>query len=115
MRAATVRKAAPNEVIIRQGDEADFFYVIDEGEVEVTQTAAGATAARVLRRMGPGEVFGEIGLLSGVPRTATVTAVTHTQLAALAKSDFLELVNSGPGLTYTLLDIHRGGIQAQEG
>ena len=115
MRAATVREAAPNEVIIRQGDEADFFYVIDEGEVEVTQTAAGATAARVLRRMGPGEVFGEIGLLSGVPRTATVTAVTHTQLAALAKSDFLELVNSGPGLTYTLLDIHRGGIQAQEG
>ena len=65
--------------------------------------------------MGPDEVFGEIGLLSGVPRTATVTAVTATRLVALAKSDFLELVNSGPGLTYTLLDLHRGGIGVVEG
>ena len=115
MRAASVRQAAPKEVIIRQGDEADFFYIIDEGEVEVTQTSVGAAAARVLRRMGPGEVFGEIGLLSRVPRTATVTVVTNTRLVVLGKDDFLELVNSGPGLTYTLLDLHRGGIQAKEG
>jgi len=115
MRAASVRQAAPKEVIIRQGDEADFFYIIDEGEVEVTHTSVGAAAARVLRRMGPGEVFGEIGLLSRVPRTATVTAVTNTRLVVLGKDDFLELVNSGPGLTYTLLDLHRGGIQAKEG
>jgi len=65
--------------------------------------------------MGPDEVFGEIGLLSGVPRTATVTAVAATRLVALAKHDFLELVNSGPGLTYTLLDLHRGGIGVVEG
>jgi len=52
MRAATVREAAPGEVVIRQSDDADFFYVIDEGEVEVTQTAAGATAARVCGAWG---------------------------------------------------------------
>jgi MFS family permease len=106
MRAATIVAIRATEVVIHQGDEADRFYVIGEGEVEVTQTAEGQT--RVLRRMGPGEVFGEIGLLSGVPRTATVTAVTDGRLLALDRQAFLELVTTGAGLTYRLLDLHRG-------
>ena len=65
--------------------------------------------------MGAGEVFGEIGLLSGVPRTATVTAMTAVRLAVLKKEVFLELVNSGTGLTYRMLDIHRGTVQGAEG
>lgn len=115
MRAATVREAKQSEVIIRQGDEADFFYVIDDGRVEVTQEPAGGGTSRVLREMGPGEVFGEIGLLTGVPRTATVTAATSIRLVALPKDAFLELVSAGPGLTFSLLDLHRGGIQQAEG
>jgi len=114
MRAATIRDVAPGTVIINQGDEADFFYVIDAGRVEVTQVPPGGGQSRVLRQMGAGEVFGEIGLLTGVPRTATVTAMTKVTLAALDKSAFLELVSSGPGLTYSLLDLHRGGIQPAE-
>jgi CRP-like cAMP-binding protein len=64
--------------------------------------------------MGAGEVFGEIGLLTGVPRTATVTAITKVTVVVLDKRAFLALVNEGPGLTYTLLDLHRGGIQPVE-
>ncbi len=115
MRAATVRDAKQGEVIIRQGDEADFFYIIDEGRVVVTQTAQADGPARVLREMGAGEVFGEIGLLSGVPRTATVTAATDVRMAVLDGKDFLELVSAGPGLSYSLLDLHRGGFQPAEG
>ncbi|CAN5784351.1 hypothetical protein BH24CHL5_BH24CHL5_07170 [soil metagenome] len=107
MAAATVRTMAPGEVIIRQGDEADFFYLIGEGEVEVTQ-AGGDGAPRVLRRMSGGQVFGEIGLLSRVPRTATVSAVGNGRLVALPKDAFLDLVAAGPGLTHRLLDLHRG-------
>ena len=115
MRAATIRDVAAGTIIIRQGEEADFFYVIDEGRVEVTQTAGEGAQPRVLRQMGAGEVFGEIGLLRGVPRTATVTAMTKVTLAVLDKEAFLELVSSGSGLTYRLLDLHRGGIQPAEG
>ncbi len=106
MRLATLRPMKAGDQIIRQGDEADFFYVIVEGDVEVTQAEGGNE--RVLRRMGPAEFFGEIGLLSGVPRTATVSAVTDGQLVALEGDAFLQLVSAGPGLTYRLLDLHRG-------
>jgi putative ABC transport system ATP-binding protein len=102
-----VRKVSAGEQVIRQGDEADFFYVIADGSFEVSQTANGGEP-RVLRQMGPREFFGEIGLLSGIPRTASVTALTDGTLISLPGQAFLELVSAGPGLTYTLLDLHRG-------
>jgi CRP-like cAMP-binding protein len=100
----------PGQVIISQGEEADLFYVVAEGEVEVTQSneRAGVATRRVLRRLGRRQFFGEIGLLSGVPRTATVTAVNAGKLITLEKEEFLELVSTGPGLTYSLLNLHRG-------
>ncbi|CAN5287620.1 hypothetical protein BH24CHL7_BH24CHL7_10950 [soil metagenome] len=107
MAAAKIEAMRDGQVIIRQGDKADRFYLIVEGEVDVTQSDAGGPP-RVLRRLGAGKVFGEIGLLSGVPRTASVTAVTGGTLVALDKSPFLRLVGAGPGLTYRLLDLHRG-------
>ena len=107
MRVATIRMATAGERIISQGEPADYFYVIADGTVEVTQrTDTGEE--RTLRRMGAAEFFGEIGLLSRVPRTATVTAVADVTLISLPGEAFLELVSAGPGLTYRLLDLHRG-------
>lgn len=111
MRHATLRDVKAGTTIIRQGDPADFFYVIGNGRVEVTQTDANGTS-RVLRQMSGGEFFGEIGLLSRVPRTATVVALSDCTLVALEGAAFLELVESGPGLTYKLLDVHRGTVSA---
>ena len=108
MRAATVEPVTSAAVVIRQGDAADRFYVIAEGEFEVTQTPDGGGQSMVLRRLGKGDFFGEIGLLSHVPRTATVTALTDGRLVALDAAPFLELVSAGQGLTYRLLDVHRG-------
>ena len=56
------------------------------GLVEVSQAGA------VLRREGPGDFFGEIGLLRDVPRTATITAAEDTMLQALERDDFLAAV-----------------------
>jgi hypothetical protein len=108
MRAATVEPMTTGQVVIRQGDRADRFFVIATGRVEVTQTPAEGGEPKVLRQEGEGEFFGEIGLLSNVPRTATVTALSDGRLVALDRDPFLELVSAGQGLTYRLLDLHRG-------
>jgi MFS family permease len=111
MTKATVKRVAKGDVIIRQGDQADFFYVISAGRVEVTQADADGKS-RLLRQMGRTEFFGEIGLLSRIPRTATVTALTDCTLIALDGPAFLQLVEAGPGLTSTLLDVHRGVVSS---
>jgi MFS family permease len=98
------------EVIIRQGDPADRFYLVAEGRVTVTQTPEEEGDERHLRDLGPGDVFGEIGLLRGTPRTATVTALEDGRLLALGAEDFGELVGSGPGLGTRLLDLYRGAL-----
>jgi CRP-like cAMP-binding protein len=78
---------AAGEVVVREGDESDRFFIVETGLVEVTQDGV------VLRREGPGEFFGEIGLLRDVPRTATVTAVEDTVLQSLSREAFLAAVN----------------------
>jgi MFS family permease len=96
------------QVVIRQGDAADRFYLVQEGSLRVSQV--GDEEERTLRDLGPGDVFGEIGLLKGIPRTATVTAITPGALFALEAADFAELVGSGPGLGSRLLDVYRGAL-----
>ena len=96
------------EVVVRQGDAADRFYVVDAGTMRVTQQRDGVESE--LRQLGPGALFGEIGLLRNVPRTATVTATTPGILYALDADAFGDLVGSGPGLSSRLLDLYRGAL-----
>ncbi len=74
--------------IITQDDEAEAFYAIEQGTVEVFVDG-------VLRRTeSAGEYFGEIALLRGGPRTATVRAASPVSVVALTRDDFLEGIGS---------------------
>ncbi len=74
-------------VVLTEGDSSDRFFVIVSGAVEVTQ------GGRLLRTEGPGEFFGEIGLLRDVPRTATVTATADCEFLVVERADFLAAVS----------------------
>lgn len=80
-------EVAAGDVIVREGDESDLFYVIESGRVQVT-----AADGHVLREEAAGDYFGEIGLLRDVPRTATITAMEPTVLLALEREEFLDAV-----------------------
>ncbi len=97
-------------IVLREGDPADRFYLIESGAFAVDQAADGGSVR--LRVMGPDQVFGELGLLNKAPRSATITAETDGTLLALEGADFLELVSAGPGLAARLLDPRRIGVAA---
>jgi MFS family permease len=101
--ASAVREpVAADAVVVAQGDPADATYVIEEGTFEVT------VGADVRRRLGPGDLFGERGLLLGAPRSATVRAVTAGVLLRLDRAAFLALVATEGRVTDQLLALYGG-------
>jgi MFS family permease len=100
------RPVAAGERVITEGDLADRFYVAESGLYRVTQ--GGRAGERFVRDMPSPTAFGEIGLLRGSPRTASVTALSAGRLLELDGAEFLRLVGSDAGLGPRLLDLHRG-------
>lgn len=86
--SATFVQVKAGMVVVSQGEPADAFYVIDEGVLTPSFRADDGTV-RPLQDMGAGGYFGEIGLLEGVPRTATVTARTDARLLRVDGAAFL--------------------------
>ncbi len=86
--------AEPGTVLIREGDAPDALWILLTGRVDVDSQGASEVDQQ-LPPMGPGSYFGEIGLLRGVPRTATVRAVEPCTLYRIAAEPFLEAVQGG--------------------
>ncbi len=87
-----LRGVAPGQPVIRQGDRPDAFYVIRRGALQVVEEDHDTGDERVLRTLGPGDSFGELGLLQGAPRAATVRALEEAQLFEVDKGTFDELL-----------------------
>jgi putative ABC transport system ATP-binding protein len=76
------RHFAAGETIVREGEPGEEFFVISDGEVEVVR------ADHEVARLGPGDFFGEVALISGEPRNATVVAEGEVDTYVLGKTDF---------------------------
>jgi formylglycine-generating enzyme required for sulfatase activity/CRP-like cAMP-binding protein/chromosome segregation ATPase len=83
--------AHKGDVVIRQGDDGDFFYTIHKGRCIVTRTSADGGEEQ-LAELSSGDCFGEESLVSDAKRNATVTMATDGLLMRLAKKDFVELL-----------------------
>ena len=95
--SANERLAEPGEVITRQGDAGDEFFIVADGEVEIRQDD------REIRRLGPGDYLGEIALLFGGIRTATAIAASPSRLFVLGQAAFAAMLKSQPRIEDKIL------------
>jgi len=90
--SAARQRVAAGQAVVEAGDPGDALYVIDEGTLEVLVRTADGTAPTRVATLSPGECFGEMALLTGEPRSATVRALTDATLLRVASEDFARLV-----------------------
>jgi CRP/FNR family transcriptional regulator, cyclic AMP receptor protein len=81
------------EIIFHQGDPGDTLHIIESGTVKVVVDAESGNEA-VLTMLGPGKCFGELALIDGEPRSASIEAVENVETIVLRRSDFMEVVRT---------------------
>lgn len=89
---------ARGDIVTRQGDIAHWLYIIVEGEAEAWWQPPDGGTQRLLEKRGPGSVFGELGLMTGAPRRATVLATTDLIAYRLDKAGFEHIIRARPEL-----------------
>ena len=96
-------EAKTGDVIIKQGDDGDYFYVIVKGKCLVTRETPLNKAGIKLAELGMGDTFGEEALIADAKRNANITMLTDGALMRLAKDDFRTLLNE-PLLQWVTFD-----------
>ena len=107
-RAKEVRHEA-GQSVTSEGNVALGFHLILEGEASVTQRGT------VRRRLGPGDHFGEISMIDGQRRSATVTAETPLRTITVSHATFGELLDQDPAFARTLLTVLCARLREAEG
>ena len=95
---ATVARFMEGATIVKQGVIGDSFYVVLQGQAKVSVNG------RTINRMLPGDHFGEISLLDGQERTASVIAETEMMLLEITQKDFFTMLRNDPEITVDLLE-----------
>ncbi|MGH9522551.1 MAG: ATPase, T2SS/T4P/T4SS family [Terriglobales bacterium] len=110
------RDFPPNQVIVREGAPGNSMFFITAGQVEVRKKDPNTGIDFLLTEMGTGQNFGEMALLTGKPRTATVTSVQATTCAVLEEPEFRDLLMRYPkiGLALTRILAERVEVASQQ-
>jgi CRP/FNR family cyclic AMP-dependent transcriptional regulator len=96
------RRFRRGEVIFHAGDPGDALFIIISGEVKISLPSEGGDEA-IIATLKPGEVFGELALLDGAPRSATASALSATEAVVLPRDRFRELIATEPVVRDALL------------
>jgi hypothetical protein len=99
-------KAAAGRAIVREGEHSDTLYLIVSGTLRVSTKGRDGQDVP-LAALGAGDFFGEIALLTGRPRTATVTALTEVELLSLDRETANELRERHPRIDASLAEFHK--------
>ena len=91
-----------HSIIFRQGTTGDAFYLVASGSVGVYAMDRSGTTELKVKVLQPGEPFGEMALLSNIPRTATIKVETDCQVLRLDRSCFVDLVREQPGVALAI-------------
>ncbi|HUU29293.1 MAG TPA: cyclic nucleotide-binding domain-containing protein [archaeon] len=94
VKQGNVQNFEPGQLILRENSPGDSAYIILSGKVEVSKVIEGQRI--VLDRLGPGSIFGEMSLIDGQPRSASVTAVEPTRLSVIDRPRFQAILNLIP-------------------
>ena len=100
---ATLRTYRKGEVIIHQGDPGTGLFVILNGSVSVTSRSRPGLPEKALASLNKGEWFGEMSLIDGYPRSATVTTLAETEVAELNRWVFLDALRREPSIAVAML------------
>ena len=96
------RSFSKGDVIFKEGDSSDFAYIIKNGKVDITKQITGTKETFKIATLGTGEVFGEMGIVSEKPRSATVTAINDVTVSEISYEDFMGILINNPheGIKY---------------
>ena len=104
-RLVVQRQFARGQVLIREGDTDAALYIVVSGQVSVTKRGASGVADLHLQTLGPGSFVGEMALLDGSPRSATVTALVATDCLVLTRWVFNTTLRSDPLIAVAMLPV----------
>ncbi len=111
-RAVVERNYKKGETIVKEGEQAIAFFVVTKGHVEVT-AGVGAKKQK-LSELGAGGIFGEMALLDGGPRVATVRALDDCVCLVLSRWDFVAELRTNPQIAVGMLPIISGRLRDVE-
>lgn len=103
-RGAVLQRYTSGETLVRQGEAGDSLFVIKSGRVRVDVRGDGG-ANTTLNRLGPDDFFGELSLLTGEPRSASVIAETETEVVLVDKADLAPVIAADARLPEVITEV----------
>jgi CRP-like cAMP-binding protein len=102
--SATPARLKADQVLFMAGDAGDGCYRVEDGLLKVTMMSRAGNE-RILAFLGPGSIVGELSIIDGLPRSATVVAIRNTELCFLSRAAFEDFAHKHPEVYKTLVTL----------